>query len=69
MIKEFLDDIINNCPQIIVDNKNPQIPMFGFPIYTETINIKVEYIKSHYEAVEDVGSWTIYKFINAENCQ
>lgn len=64
MIEEFLNDIIQNRPQLIIDTKNPKTPLFDFPIHTTTIDNSIKYIKAHYRMKGDIGSWSIYELIN-----
>ena len=62
MIQEFLADIIKNRPNLIIDTKNPQTPIFDFPIHTLTINTAIAYLQSHYHIVRNIGSWTVYEY-------
>jgi dolichyl-phosphate-mannose-protein mannosyltransferase len=63
MINEFLKDIIQNKPRLIIDTKNPAMSFLDFPIHTTTIDTNIAYIKSHYYAINEIGSWTIYKLM------
>lgn len=63
MVLEFLEDIIQNQPYLIIDTKNPQTPMYEFSIHTETIQQKIIYLKSQYQVVENLEDWTIYQRI------
>lgn len=63
IIEEFLNDIIQNPPQLIIDTKDPSTPLFRFPIETKTINMGVDFLKTHYIPVTDIGPWTVYKII------
>jgi len=40
MIMEFLRDIINNHPRLIIDTKTPGQPIFDFPIHTKVSELK-----------------------------
>lgn len=64
MISEFLSDIIDHQPVIIIDTENPSTPFFKFPLNSPQIQRKIEEIKASYQNVERIGSWTIYHLIN-----
>ncbi|WKZ40733.1 MAG: glycosyltransferase family 39 protein [Anaerolineales bacterium] len=61
MINEFLDDIIKKSPELIIDT-GTQNPLYGFPISTDAIIKKIEYLKTHYCQVQRIDTWTIYQF-------
>jgi hypothetical protein len=67
MILEFLDDILRKKPFLMIDTKNDELPMFEFPLETETITNKVTEIKSNYQAVENIDGWIVYEHIEAKN--
>lgn len=61
MILEFMDDVIQNNPKLIIDTKNPSTPMYVFPIKSESIDEKISYLQSNYHFVENINSWSIYE--------
>jgi len=60
MIEEYLDDIIKNRPRLIIDTKNPQTPIFDFPIHSQAINTKIAYLQSHYCLSKNLDSWIVF---------
>jgi len=60
MILKFLDDTIKKRPQLIIDTKNPETPMYRFPIQTKAIAERIAYIESNYKILETVDGWTVY---------
>ncbi len=67
MILEFLDGLIRERPRLIIDTHNPQTPMYKFPVWTEKIGQRVNFLKCHYRASEEIEelNWTFYEY--AEN--
>jgi len=63
MIMEFLRDIINNHPRLIIDTKTPGQPIFDFPIHTKVIEASIANLKYHYRFVENVGDWSVYEYV------
>lgn len=61
LIVEFLDDVIQNRPRLIINTLSPN-PMYDFPIHTPEIDSKISYLQSHYCAVGDVDSWPVYEY-------
>ena len=61
MILEFLEDVIRNCPRLIIDTHHPLTPMYEFPIQTEAIKARIAFLQSHYYAQDKIGSWTVYE--------
>lgn len=61
LIVEFLDQVIHSSPILMIDTKNDLTPMYNFPIQTESITQRVSYLRSNYEYVEEVGSWSVYR--------
>ncbi len=61
MINEFLDDIINKKPKIILDTMKYAIPTFSFLIQNDEIKAKFDYIKSIYVKVDEINSWQVYR--------
>ena len=60
-ILEFLDDIIENQPRLIIDTKSEQMPIFQFPIATEQIDNKINFISSSYSIIDEIDGWQIYQ--------
>jgi 4-amino-4-deoxy-L-arabinose transferase-like glycosyltransferase len=61
LILEFLKDVIQNRPQLII-NTNSSKPIYEFPIHTESMDEKITYLQSHYCLVQDIDSWTVYQY-------
>ncbi len=66
-ILEFLDDIIQYRPRLIVDTANELTPFFDFPVQTENIKEKIEYIRSHYQRERNLDNWTVYQYTEIDN--
>lgn len=62
MIEEFLGEVIRNRPQLIVDTKNAETPLYDLPIKTEKVQADIAYLQSHYRRKTDLGTWTIYEY-------
>ena len=62
MIKEFLDETIQNRPRLIIDTGSR--PFFDFPIHTQPIDEKIAYLQSHYRVVENIDSWIVYEHVD-----
>jgi len=60
-ILEFLDDIINNQPRLIIDTNSEEMPIFQFPIATEQIENKINFISSSYSLTDEIDGWQIYQ--------
>ena len=65
MIDEFLDDILQEQPRLIVDMHNPATPIFDFPIKTEALQDKIETLQATYHVKEDIGTWSVYEQVPA----
>ncbi|MBI5963189.1 MAG: glycosyltransferase family 39 protein [Chloroflexi bacterium] len=61
LIIEFLDDVIQHRPQLIINTLSPT-PMYDFPIRTAEIDTKISYLQSHYCTAKDIDSWTVYEY-------
>lgn len=61
LIVEFLDDILDNQPRLIIDTKNDELPLFSFPINTPAIQSRLTQVRSQYRVKEEVGGWTVYE--------
>lgn len=66
IITEFLDDIIENKPKLIIDT-GTQDPLYGFPISTDAILEKTIYLEAHYCQVQRIDTWTVYEY-SESNC-
>ncbi len=68
LILEFLDDLIRERPRLIIDTRNPKTPMYNFPVWTEKINRKVDFLQCQYRLSDEVEElrWVIYEY--ADNC-
>jgi len=61
LVVEFLDDVIQNRPKLIIDTDS-SIPMYEFPVRSDTIDEKTAYLLSHYCVVRRIDSWTVYEY-------
>ena len=61
LIIEFFDDVIQNRPRLII-NTNSSKPMYEFPIRTDSMDEQATYLRSHYCAVQEIDSWTVYEY-------
>jgi hypothetical protein len=62
MILEFLEDIIQKKPKLIIDTNNSFTPFFDFPIHTEEIDKKFRTIKYCYNNIGKINAWKIYEY-------
>lgn len=60
MIIEFLDDILENQPQLII-NTDTAKAIYEFPIQSEAIREKVEKIQEQYCSAGEIDQWEVYK--------
>lgn len=67
MIVEFLEDLIRESPQLIVDTHNPKTPIYEFPLQTDAIQQRVAYLQCHYRIVDEIQDWIVYEY-TAGNC-
>lgn len=75
MILEFLDDLIRKRPPLIVDTRNPQTPLYKFPIQTNAIQQRIAQLQCLYRNVGEIEvlisgqtrNWSVYKY-TAANC-
>lgn len=63
IINEFLSDIIEKQPVVIVDTKNIMTPFFQFPITSSTIQKKISIILSNYSKCDADRDWIYYCLI------
>jgi len=70
IILEFLDSIIKNRPKLIIDTKNEGMPIYQFPIQTEKITKRIQYIQCSYKAIDIIKGidWLIYEYANKSDC-
>lgn len=61
IIIDFLDEIIENQPIIIIDTKAEGMVFFQFPITTTEIENKIDYIKSIYVITDKINDWEVYQ--------
>lgn len=59
LVVEFLDDIIEYQPKLILNSYGKHEPIFNFPIESDEINKKLNYIRSIYEAADEVNGWQV----------
>lgn len=62
MITEFLDDLIRQHPELLIDTHNPRTPLYEFPIQTPIIQQKIAYLQCQYRIVGEIQGWTVYKY-------
>lgn len=60
-IIEILNDIINNKPKIIINSMRADYPIFFFPISTNEIEEKLNFIGSMYMKSDEINYWDIYE--------
>lgn len=67
MIIAFLDELIQEKPRLIIDTHNPYTPLYEFPIQTNAIQKRIDYLECQYPLSDTIslGSWTVYEY--AEN--
>jgi hypothetical protein len=61
MVNDFLDDLIQNRPKLIIDTRS-QDPLYGFPISSGEIVEKTDYLERHYCQVQQVDEWIVYEY-------
>lgn len=64
MIEEFLSDIVQNKPALIINTKNSKTPFMEFNLTSINIEEDLRYIRSRYSQVETLGSWVVYEFVD-----
>ncbi len=69
MVIEFLDDVIQHRPRLIIDTHNAMTPIFQFPIYTYDVEQRIAYLQCYYRVVEGtvIYEWTVYEY-QANDC-
>lgn len=63
MIEEFLDDIVNNQPELIIDSTGSGIYSNNFGFTSNKIETSFAYIKQNYSLIDTIDNWEIYKFV------
>lgn len=61
LINQFLDDVIQNRPRLIIDT-NTKNPLYKFPLETDAIQEKVADLEAHYCLVQRIDAWKIYQY-------
>mgnify|MGYP001601090622 CR=1 FL=1 len=61
LILEFLDDVILNRPPLVIKTDTP-IPLYEFPIHTESVATRIAILQSHYCFEQEIDTWLIYKY-------
>ena len=61
MVHEFLDDILQNKPEFIIDTERNN-PLFSFPISTPAIEGKIASVEARYCLVRRIDFWKFYQY-------
>jgi 4-amino-4-deoxy-L-arabinose transferase-like glycosyltransferase len=64
LVKEFLLDIAQNKPALIIDTKNIRTPFLEFNINSTEIEEYLNYLRLHYIRKEKLGSWVVYEYVD-----
>lgn len=64
MIEEFLSDVVQNKPALIINTKNSRTPFMEFDSTSKDIEEGLRYIRSRYSQTETLGSWVFYEFVD-----
>ncbi len=64
LIENFLTEIIQNRPALIIDTKNVEAPFLSFTIKTENIDNSVNYLKTHYNIKSQINGWDVYEYVD-----
>jgi len=62
IIEEFLGDIIQHQPPIIIDTQNSDMPIFDFGITSPEISNDLQFLQSNYKEVNKFGPWVVYEY-------
>jgi hypothetical protein len=62
IIEEFLGDIIQHQPPIIIDTQNSDMPIYDFGITSPEISNDLQFLQSNYKVVEKLGPWVVYEY-------
>lgn len=61
---EFLDDILNNEPALIINTQDKFTPLFIFPITSAAIEEKAALARSRYVVVDEIeNDWEVFRII------
>lgn len=61
IVNEFLDDLLQHQPELIIDTGTQGV-LYSFPFRTTEIDEKVGYLKAHYRAVQEIDGWVVYQY-------
>jgi len=61
LIIEFLDDVLQTKPALIIDTRNPETPFLDFSMQSKAIGDRIDEIKANYEFKGIIGNWDIYE--------
>ena len=64
LVLEFLDDLIDNRPKLILNSGGKHEPIFEFPVDSDAIRQKIEQVRSAYEVVDEVNAWLVLRVIS-----
>jgi hypothetical protein len=62
IIEEFLGDVLENKPRLIIDAKI-QRPLYAFGISSPRIENAIAFLKANYEVKESLGPWIVYEYV------
>lgn len=62
IIEEFLEDIIQHEPRLIIDTKHPETPLYNFNFTSPGIEKALQFLRSSYKVKEELGPWTVYEY-------
>jgi len=62
IVEEFLGDIIQHQPPIIIDTQNSDMPIYDFGITSPEISNDLQFLQSNYKVVEKFGPWVVYEY-------
>jgi 4-amino-4-deoxy-L-arabinose transferase-like glycosyltransferase len=62
-IEEFLTEIVENQPKLIIDSRNPLTPLYQFGVTSPAIEESIAHLRAHYHFREGVANWTIYEYV------
>ncbi|MCB0102689.1 MAG: glycosyltransferase family 39 protein [Anaerolineales bacterium] len=60
MVLEFLNDVLNTPPRLVIDT-GTDTPLFTFPISSDEISQKSEALRAQYCPFHEIDTWTVYK--------
>lgn len=65
LVEEFMEDIIQNQPRLIIDTRTEDMPFLDFELESPRINELSEVILAQYSKIKSIGDWDVY--INSLN--